>query len=286
MPLLATEGIILHLFDLGEIDQIVTCYTLARGKVRAVAKGAKKSRRRFGARIEPLSRCRLQLFEKEHRALLRLDNADLLYSHQPIREDLARLGQAFHLVEILDGLTAEGQAHGHVFMLLSRFLDDLEATETAEALTPLYEFRLLRLLGYQPRLSHCVACDRSVTEEAALFFPDQGGVLCPRCQAGPCLPNRQGGGPVKGRGPHGQYSPEGPWPLRGALRPNPFGTGGLALSSPCRALCLEAAGLPLAQMTRLRPSHGVIREVRGLISLYSRHLLGRELKTERFLAHL
>jgi DNA repair protein RecO (recombination protein O) len=255
MPLLTTEGVILHLFDLGEIDQIVTCYTLARGKVRAVAKGAKKSRRRFGARIEPLSRCRLQLFEKEQRALLRLDNADLLYSHQPIREDLARLGQAFHLVEILDGLTAEGQVHSQIFALLSRFLDDLEVAETAEAMTPFYEFRLLRLLGYQPRLSHCVACDRSVTEEAALFFPDQGGIVCPRCQTG------RGG-------------------------PHPFGTGGLALSSPCRALCLEAAGLPLAQMTRLRPSPGVIREVRELISLYGRHLLGRELKTERFLAHL
>lgn len=262
MPLLTTEGIVLHLFDLGEIDQIVTCYTLARGKVRAVAKGAKKSRRRFGARIEPLSRCRLQLFEKEHRALLRLDNADLLYSHQPIREDLARLGQAFHLVEILDGLTAEGQAHGQVFMLLSRFLDDLEVAETAEALTPLYEFRLLRLMGYQPRLSHCVACDRNVTEETVSFFPDQGGVLCPRCQAGPCLPNRHGGGP------------------------NPFGTGGLSLSSSCRALCLEALGLPYAQMTRLRPSPGVIREMREMISLYGRHLLGRELKTERFMAYL
>lgn len=255
MPLLTTEGVVLHLFDLGEIDQIVTCYTLARGKVRAVAKGAKKSRRRFGARIEPLSHCRLQLFEKEHRALLRLDNADLLHSHQPIREDLERLGQAFHLVEILDGLTAEGQAHGQVFMLLSRFLDDLEATETAEDLTPLYEIQLFRLLGYQPRLGHCVACDRKVTEEAASFFPDQGGILCPRCQTG------RGG-------------------------PHSVGAGGLSLSSPCRALCLEVAGLPFAQMTRLRPSPGVIQEVRGLISLYGRYLLGRELKTERFLAHL
>ncbi len=257
MPLLTTEGVVLHLFDLGEIDQIVTCYTLARGKVRAVAKGAKKSQRRFGARIEPLSRCRLQIFEKEQRVLLRLDNADLLYSHQPIREDLARLGQAFHLVEILDGLTAEGQAHGQVFMLLSRFLDDLEATETAEILTLLYEIQLFRLLGYQPRLSHCVACDRDMIGENALFFPDQGGVLCPRCQAGRGAPH-----------------------LPDELR------GGLSLSSSCRALCLEALGLPFAQMTRLRPSPGVIREVRELISLYGRHLLGRELKTERFLAHL
>lgn len=185
MPLLRDEGIVLQARELGEHDRLVTLYTREHGKLTAVARGARRVRSRFAGALELFTWGDLVGFEREGRSLVRLDHFDVRHPFRPLREDLARLGQAARVVEALARLTAERDPQAATFALLLRALRALE-TEAPARVHLAFTLRLLDLLGHRPRLDRCGRCGRPVGTHDVGFDPAAGSVRCGRCR-GPGL---------------------------------------------------------------------------------------------------
>src|SRR6266699_1226306 len=158
-----TEAVVLRSFRLGEADRVLHLYTLDRGRIGAVAKGIRKTKSRFGARLEPLSHVELLLHEGSGE-LQTITGVELLHSHRATREDTYRLNVGMIGAEAMLRLFGEPEANERAFGALARFLDLLDETPRAEsrpAVDPLvlsFQLKLLWLAGYLPHLTSCVEC--------------------------------------------------------------------------------------------------------------------------------
>lgn len=181
MPAVRTEGFVLRSQPLGEADKIVTFFTLEEGKVRAVARSARRSRRRFGSSLEPWSRVSLALFEKEGMDLARIDACDLLESAYRLQEDLETAYLLAYLAEVADTFTRERQPEPHYFRLLASVLTALKSGLERSVAHRYFEVWTLRLHGLLPDLSRCGGCDASLGRSNATFQASSGQILCRRC---------------------------------------------------------------------------------------------------------
>jgi DNA repair protein RecO (recombination protein O) len=174
VPLYREQAVVLRTYKLGEADRIVVLMTEGRGKVRAVAKGVRKTRSRFGGRLEPPGHVRLLMHEG--RNLDVVNQADSVEMHRPIREDLDRMTDAMSLVEAVDQVAQEGEPNPALYRMLS---GALRALATAPARPPVlvgaFYWKLLALEGVLPVLEACVACG---APEPVAFDLAEGGVLC------------------------------------------------------------------------------------------------------------
>jgi DNA repair protein RecO (recombination protein O) len=177
------EAVVLRHADWGEADRILTLYTRERGKVRAIAKGARRIRSRKAGHLEPFTHVTLQL--AKGRDLLIITQADTLNAHLALGADLVRTGYGSYVIELLDRLTYEDENENTaIFRLLTEILDRI-ATETDPWLAiRYYEVRLLDLLGFRPHLFECANCGEKILPVDQYFSPAAGGVLCPKCGAG------------------------------------------------------------------------------------------------------
>ena len=149
MPLYTAEALVLRTYKLGEADRIVVFLTRDRGKKRGVAPNARKSRKRFGAALEPLTEVRVSYFEKEHRDLVGLNYAE------PVRSPLVNaspeaLGYSHYFAELIDEWAAEADVDERLFRLGTSALDALVSGVPLEALARYFECWLLRLQGVYP----------------------------------------------------------------------------------------------------------------------------------------
>jgi DNA repair protein RecO (recombination protein O) len=177
------EAVVLRHSDWGEADRILTLYTRERGKVRAIAKGARKIRSRKAGHLEPFTRVALQL--AKGRDLLIVTQADSLEAYLPLGRDLVKAANASYLVELLDRFTYEDEAENYaVFRLLTESLGRIAAEPDPWLAIRYYEVRLLDLLGFRPRLFECANCGEEIRAVDQYFSPAAGGVLCPKCGAG------------------------------------------------------------------------------------------------------
>ena len=183
MPLLRTEGIVLQAWDLGEHDRLVTLYTREHGRLAAVARGARRLRSRFAGALELFTWGDAVGFEREGRALIRLDHFDIRQPFRRLREDLERLGQGARMIEALARLTAERDAQPLCFALLLRGLRALDADAAPGRVQLAFALRLLDLLGHRPRLDRCGRCGRLVGTQGVSFDAAEGSVVCGRCRA-------------------------------------------------------------------------------------------------------
>ena len=176
------EAIVLRHRDWGEADRLVTLYTRQRGKIRAVAKGARKVRSRKAGHLQPLTRITVQLARA--RGPYIITQVETLDAYLPLRDNLTLTGNASYLVELLERFTyEEEEANTAVFRLLSDSLTRLSEGDDIWVLLRYYEMRLLDYLGFRPRLFHCANCEREIKAENQFFSAAQGGVLCPQCGA-------------------------------------------------------------------------------------------------------
>ncbi len=177
------EAVVLRHSDWGEADRILTLYTRERGKVRAIAKGARKIRSRKAGHLEPFTRVTLQL--AKGRDLLIVTQADSLEAYLPLREDLVRTGYASYVVELLDRFTYEEERENFaIFRLLTEILSRISTELDPWLAIRYYEVRLLDLLGYRPHLFECANCGEEIRAVDQFFSPAAGGVLCPKCGGG------------------------------------------------------------------------------------------------------
>jgi DNA repair protein RecO (recombination protein O) len=180
-----TEAVVLRSFRLGEADRVLHLYTLDRGRIGAVAKGVRKTKSRFGARLEPLSHVALMLHEGSGE-LQTVTGADLVRPHSASREDYHRLSIGLIGAEAMLRLFSEQEANERAFTALTRFLDVLDETEQSTAraaLDPLvlsFQLKLLWLSGYLPHLTSCAECAETGVTLVG-YSPRAGGAICARC---------------------------------------------------------------------------------------------------------
>ena len=179
MPLSRDAGVVLRTPTLGEADRIVTFLTEGRGKVRAVAKGVRKTKSRFGSRLEPISHVALQLYEG--RELDTVTQAETIDHFRPIREDLERVSRATALLEVADQVAQEGEPNGALYRMLVGALRSLAAHSSPLLVTGFY-WKLLSQEGFHPMLEACAGCGSDGPFVA--FDLSEGGVLCRSCRRG------------------------------------------------------------------------------------------------------
>ena len=174
------EGIVLRTYKLGEADRIVVVLTKARGKVRAVAKGVRKTKSKFGSRLEPMSHCVLQFYEG--RELDLVTQAETIDNFRAVREDLDRIGRGVSMLEVADQLAQEGEVNPQLYRMLLGALRTLESS-ASPLVTPAFYWKVLALEGYRPEVDACVQCGADDTPLVA-FDLESGGLLCRVCRRG------------------------------------------------------------------------------------------------------
>lgn len=244
MPIYKTQAIVLHSLPYGEGDKIVTLYTQDFGKIKGIAKGAKRSRRRFGNTLEICAHISLSFFEKESAGLVRLSHGELISPFQGLRESIQKLGKASYLIELVNELTAERIPNRQIFTLLVTTLSLIDKGSLREELIRIFEMRILALSGYRPFLDYCLRCKKNLSKEGGFFSPEEGGTICPLCAQ--------------------NFS---------RLVPVSLGT--------IKTLLL-AQNLPLNKISRLTFTPQSLRESEILLSLFLEQYLRKELKSKKF----
>ena len=145
-----TEAIVLRLTDYGEADRIVSLFTLEQGRLSGIARGAKRSRKRFGGALESFAHLRLQLHLGA--GLPTLLSADIGSIFPGIRADLSKIGCAAYACELVERLTPEGEANPRLFRLLFCYLECLDLSPPSPSDRRFFAVNLLKILGYQPDL--------------------------------------------------------------------------------------------------------------------------------------
>ena len=252
MAVSKTEALILRSVDFSESDRVIHLLVPDVGRVAVIARGARRSAKRFGGTLDLFNHLRVQIERRRSGGLSRLDQAELVRSFAPLRVDPARFGLGCYLLELLDRLAPEGGSPQDMRRLFAFALSALETVSSRRPdpqLRTFLELRTLAALGLRPELRDCVRCGRAVDSEGEVaFHVAEGGPLC-----GPCAAR-----------------------LTGLLRVH-LGT--------LRAL---ERGLRLGpeRLDRLVLPPRALLEARRLVAQFQRFHLGLELRSERFLEQM
>jgi DNA repair protein RecO (recombination protein O) len=179
MSLKQSEAIVLRSYPLREADLLVTLFTRAEGKIRGVARAAKKSKRRFGGALEPLTWIRVYYEDREGQELVRLDSCDILESPLSARVDYPRAVALEHVAESLGELLPDREANDAVFRLSISVLRHLRSGSIWMPLT-YFQLWLVRLVGFLPGMNECIACGTSLTDSRAFYHVLADGLMCPQ----------------------------------------------------------------------------------------------------------
>jgi DNA repair protein RecO (recombination protein O) len=246
---LQTDAIVLRVIDYGESDRIVTFCTADFGKIRGIAKGARRSRKRFVNALEPFSCSRIHFSRSRPESLALIEGCDSLSHFSAIRNDLEKTLAASYLIDLTDQFMPEDKKNEASFFLLRDFLQLVEGTAMTEALLRFFEIRLLRISGYDPVLDHCLGCKTPIGKQAAYRFDsEKGGLTCNVCGSG---------------------NPD--------AIPVSLGT--------IRTLLLGRE-MQLDHLCRLLLSDQSADESRRLLAHFIRHILGRELRSVHVLSEI
>ena len=175
------EAIVLRHSDYGEADRILVLYTRENGKVRAIAKGARKIRSRKAGHLEPFTRVVLQLAQGRDMPIV--TQADTVDAYLPLREDLLKTGYAAYIAEMVDRFFYEEGENQAVYRLLTETLERISSQPNPQLAIRYFEMHLLDLLGFRPELFHCLGCGEEIQPQGQFFSIAQGGVFCPKCGA-------------------------------------------------------------------------------------------------------
>lgn len=177
MALKESEAIVLRTYALREADLLVTLFTRVEGKIRGVARSAKKSKRRFGGALEPLTYVRAYYEDRERQELARLDSCEVLESPLASEVSYPRAVALGHVAELLDELLPDREANDAVFRLALSVLAGLRGSDIWMPIT-YFELWMTRLMGYLPELSECIVCGQTLNGSRAYFHVLADGLMC------------------------------------------------------------------------------------------------------------
>lgn len=174
-----SEALVLRTYPFHEADLLVTLFTRLEGKIRGVAKSAKRSKRRFGGALEPMTHVIAHWEEKEKQELARLDSCDILASPLVSQASYARVLALEYVSEVVDELLPDREPNDAVFRLVLSVVGQLQSEAVWMPLT-YFDLWMVRLIGLLPELSHCVTCAAVLNGSLAYFHPLVDGLLCHR----------------------------------------------------------------------------------------------------------
>lgn len=182
MSLYRDRAVVLRTYKLGEADRILVLLTPGHGKVRAVAKGVRRTKSRLGGRLEPLNHVDLLLYEG--RELHIVSQVELVELWRPLHEDLSRLAQGVAMTEAAEQVAQEGEPAVPLYRMLVGALRAL-AGQAGPLVVAAFYWKLISLDGGAPLLSECAACNATAPEaELVAFDISEGGALCRSCRRG------------------------------------------------------------------------------------------------------
>ncbi len=173
MPLYRDVGVVLRSYKLGESDRIVTLMTQDSGKVRAVAKGVRKTHSRFGSRLEPMSHVQVQMYRG--RDLDIVNQVELVEIANLTRSNLEATTDGLAMCEVIDQMSHDRSPSPHLYRMLVGALRQLNVQYSA-LLLPALQFRLLEVEGVGPCVDQCVVC--GATDHLQAYDISAGGVQC------------------------------------------------------------------------------------------------------------
>ena len=180
MATLSTPAIVLRAVSYGEADRVVTLFGRATGRLSALARGARKSQRRFAGGLGLGAVGDASLRERAGAELLTLERFEITAAHAGFGADLARMAHAAYAAELVSKLCAPRQAEPSVYDFLFVFLERLERAPASAERLRIFELGLLGRLGFGPVVEGCAVCGR-VTERDHRWDPDRGGAVCAGC---------------------------------------------------------------------------------------------------------
>ncbi len=243
MPLVRTRGIIIRSQRWGDADRIVTVYSPNLGKIRGVARGARRMKTRFGGVLEPFGLVELTLFQKTAEALGQISQIDLVASFSAIRENLTVMTAAARMVRMVEAITVDRDPNYEMFVALVHGLESLSPETDVALTTLLFQIHILGHTGFRPQLDSCTECGQSARQRTLQWFsPRLGGMVCEEC---------------------GQ---------RGVGRM-------LVLSRGSVAFIEQARRLSLPQLSRLKAMGTVRLEVESAMDAYFYAVVGKSLPT-------
>ncbi|MCX8062473.1 MAG: DNA repair protein RecO [Anaerolineales bacterium] len=177
------EGVVLRHQDWGEADRLIILFSRERGKLRAIAKGARKLQSRKAGHLEPFNRVSLLL--AQGRDLPLITQAETLVSYPAFQEDLFLIGYGAYLLELIDRFTVEEEANPALYQQLIETLERLGQSQEPLFELRYFEVKLLDEVGFRPQFFHCVGCNEAIQPQDQYFSCEMGGVVCPSCAVQP-----------------------------------------------------------------------------------------------------
>src|ERR1700686_14259 len=195
MGLVNTDAIILRTYNLAEADRIAVCLTRSAGLVRAVARGARRMKSRFGAPLKPFTLIRLAFYEKENRELVSISSAEILKSRFDLASQLEASEVLAYMGELVSEFSPPHEANEKLFRMVAACVDALETSPGSGRLVPRYfEVWLLRLAGLFPDVRSCAECGARLGEGDPACLDVEMNPHCQKCSRGPAtrlLPETQ-----------------------------------------------------------------------------------------------
>jgi DNA repair protein RecO (recombination protein O) len=179
-----TDAIVLSRFDLGEADRVLTLITPGMGKIKAIAKGVRRTTSRIGGSLEPFAE--LNVAMARGRTFDVVTQVSVGHAWLNLRDSLESAATAWYLAELADRSLEERHAAEPLYALLRRAYELLDAGMDPGRVARWYEMHLLDELGVRPEVDRCVECDRVLEADGRFrWVPPLGGVLCDRCPGPP-----------------------------------------------------------------------------------------------------
>jgi DNA repair protein RecO (recombination protein O) len=185
MALVNTDAIVLRTYNLAEADRIAVCLTRSAGLVRAVARGARRMKSRFGAALEPFTLIRLAFYEKENRELVSISNAEILKSHFDLAAQLEASEVLAYMGELVAEFSPPHEVNEKLFRMVIACVDALESSPvSARLILRYFEVWLLRLAGLFPDVRSCADCGTQLHEGDPACLDVDVNPHCQNCSRG------------------------------------------------------------------------------------------------------
>jgi len=174
------DGFVIRGFSMGESSRVITLFTRENGKLKCVAKGARKSATKKGGALELFSLVRSNIYLKENVELGTIGSVDMIDDYSAIAGDPMKFGFSSAFCEILDKCTSIDQPMAELFDLTAEFFGIImkSSSQVSASLFWAAFIKTLAILGYQPRLHECVVCGKVNEDKAAFYDSQKGGIIC------------------------------------------------------------------------------------------------------------
>jgi DNA repair protein RecO (recombination protein O) len=184
MPVHEAEAIVLRQYALSDSDRIVIFITKEFGKIRAVAKGAKKPKSRFGGCLEPLNHIRMEFYSREGHDLSQMRRTELIRSYLGLKPSLRQIYAYSYFAEIANEIVQDNQVNYPLFRLLLGVMEAGEKNGVSQALVRYFEIWCLKLSGLFPNYAYCSNCGKCVKDDEFFAWIEVGQARCNACAQG------------------------------------------------------------------------------------------------------